>query len=70
METGAVFVNRGRELEDKGRLCCLFNGSDLSSKKSVGIIEPGLPQGGILFMEEYCENRAKTQHRSSMGAIP
>ncbi len=65
-----MFVCTGREPESKGRLCCLFNGSDQGSAKSVGIIEPGLPQGGILFMEENCENRAKTQYRTNMGAVP
>jgi hypothetical protein len=63
-------VRKGREPERKRRLRYLFNGSDLGSEKSAGIIEPGLPHGGILFMEENCENRARTQHRPNMGAIP
>jgi len=67
---GAMFVRKGREPERKRRLCCLFNGRDSGSEKATGIIEPGLPQGGILVMEENCENRARTQHRSNMGAIP
>jgi len=64
-----MFVFTGQELESKGLLCCLFNGSDLGSEKSVGIIEPGLPQSGVLFMEENCENKARTQHRTNMGAV-
>ena len=63
-------VCTGQEPESKGRLYCLSNGSNQGSEKFAGIIEPGLPQGGILFMEENCENRAKTQHRSNMGAVP
>jgi hypothetical protein len=65
-----MFVCTGREPESKGRLCCVLNGRGLGSAKSVGIIEPGLPLSGIFFMEENCENRARTQHRSNMGAVP
>lgn len=65
-----MFFRTGREPENQGRLCCLLNESELGSEKSAGIIEPGLPQGGILFMEENCENRARTQYRPNMGAIP
>jgi hypothetical protein len=64
-----MFVCTGRE-PSKQRNVVLFNGSDQGSTKSDGIIEPGLPLCGILFMEENCENRAKTQHRSNMGAVP
>jgi hypothetical protein len=67
---GAMFVRTGREPERNRRLCSLFNGSDLGPEKFAGIIEPGLPQGGILFMEENRENRAGNRHRSSMGAVP
>jgi len=70
MEMGAMFVCKEREPSKQGSLCCSFNGNDNGSAKSAGIIEPGLPQGGILFMEENCENRAKTQHRRNMGAVP
>ena len=65
-----MFVVQDESRQSKGMLCCLFNGSNHGSVKSDGIIEPGLPQGGILFMEENCENRAKTQHRTNMGAVP
>jgi len=70
MEMGAMFVRTGREPESKGKLCCLDNGNGLGSAKSVGIIEPGLPQSGILFREENCENQARTEHRTNMGAVP
>ena len=65
-----MFVRTGRELKSNGKLCCLDYESGLGSAKPVGIIEPGLPQSGVLFMEENCENRAKTQHRTNMGAVP
>jgi len=56
--------------QSKGCLCRLFKGNDQGSAKSAGIIEPGSPHSGILFMEENCENRAKTQYRTNMGAVP
>jgi len=46
--------------EEKEKRICLLNASNQGSVKSVGIIEPGFTQGGTLFMEESCENRAKT----------
>ena len=36
---------------------------------SIGIIEPGFPQIGVPFMEETCENRARTQYRQNMAAV-
>jgi hypothetical protein len=65
-----MFVVKNESRQSKERLCCLFNGSDHGSAKSAGIIEPGSPLRGILFTEENCENRARTQHRTNMGAIP
>jgi len=64
-----MFVCKEREPESKRRLCCFFKGSCQGSAKSAGIIEPGSPHRGVLFMEENCENRAKTQYRTNMGAI-
>jgi len=60
MEMGAMFVCKNENRQSKARLCCLFNGSDQNSAKFAGIIEAGSPHGGILFMEENCENRART----------
>ena len=65
-----MFVRAGREPKKQRKNELFFYGSDSGSEKSDGIIEPGLPQGGILFMEENCENRTGNQHRSSMGAVP
>jgi hypothetical protein len=70
MEMGAMFVCKNESRQSKARLCCLFKGSYKGSANSAGIIEPGSPHSGILFMEENCENRAKTQYRTNMGAIP
>ncbi len=65
-----MFVCKEREPSKQRKLCHLFKGSCQGSAKSAGIIEPGSPLGGILFMEENCENRARTQHRTNLGAIP
>ncbi len=65
-----MFDCKEREPSKQSKFCCLFKGSEKGSAKSAGIIEPGSPLGGILFMEENCENRARTQHRTNMGAVP
>ena len=65
-----MFVCKEREPSKQRKVMLFFNGSDHGSAKSAGIIEPGSPYGGVLFMEENCENRARTQHRTNMGAIP
>jgi hypothetical protein len=70
MEMGAMFVFKEPEPSKQDKLCCLVKGSEKGSAKSAGIIEPGSPLGGILFMEENCENRARTQYRKNVGAVP
>jgi len=64
-----MFVCKEREPSKQRKVMLFINGSDHGSAKFAGIIEPGSPHGGVLFMEENCENRARTQHRSNMGAV-